>query len=62
MGAFPFRELGTTVDFVINKRKRSAETLKAALEKYYDECQKECYSTKYLNKIQALISQLEEGV
>jgi hypothetical protein len=59
MGAFPFRELGTTIDFVITKRKSSASALHEALQEYFDKCMDEGYSNTYLSKIVNMMGQLE---
>jgi hypothetical protein len=60
IGAFPFRELGTTVNFVLEKRKASAQNLFDAFDKYYTECKMENYSEKYLGRISSMMTQLRE--
>lgn len=59
MGAFPFRELGTTIEFCKTKDKKSKDILLEALEKYYDDCYEGGYSSKYLTKVESLMNELE---
>jgi hypothetical protein len=61
MGAFPFRELGTTVEFANEKCKKSKSKLKGALEDYYKNCFETGYSNTYLSKIANMICELERG-
>jgi hypothetical protein len=61
MGSFPFRELGTTVEFANEKYKKSKNKLKGALEDYYSSCFEAGYSNKYLSKIANMICELERG-
>jgi hypothetical protein len=59
MGAFPFRELGTTVEFAREKNKKNKEKVMCALKEYYDNCVRAGYGNSYLSKIENAIYELE---
>jgi hypothetical protein len=59
MGAFPFRELGTTVDFVREKYPSGRNAVRNALEAYTSECERKgSYSNSYITKLYNLTGQL----
>ena len=56
MGAFPFRDLGTTVDFIVaHDDGKSAESLYNALEAYYEGIKQ---GTPYAGKIYSMLEKL----
>jgi hypothetical protein len=58
MSAFPFRELGTTVDYVVQKRKKSVKHLEKALQEYYNTCVEEGKAENYITKVETLLEKL----
>lgn len=52
---FPFRELGTTYDYVLTKRKKSIEKVATALEEYMETLDVE---TAYYSRLQTILDRL----
>ena len=57
LGAFPFRKLGTTYDYVVTKKPKYIESLIISLKQYQDLVSNEWYK----NKIQNIINTLKEA-
>ena len=55
--AFPFRELGTTYDYVLNKRPKSIPVVIKAFDNYLSQ---QTTNNSYVSKIESLMSMLEE--
>ena len=54
--AFPFRELGTTYDYVLNKRPKSIPVVIKAFDNYLSQ---QTTNNSYVSKIENLMSMLE---